>query len=84
MTDPPRRDRLTDLPAPAGFDELDADEELVLGDLLNHVLDKGVVIHGHVTLSIANIDLVEVDLRLILSSVETMMRRVRGTGDAGA
>jgi gas vesicle structural protein len=84
MTYPPRRDRLTDLPAPDGFDELDGAEELVLGDLLNHVLDKGVVIQGNVTISIANIDLVQVDLRLMLSSVETIMRRVRGPGDAGA
>jgi hypothetical protein len=50
-------------------------EHLVLGDLLNRVLDKGVVINGHVTISIADIDLLEVDLRLLLSSVETSTRR---------
>jgi hypothetical protein len=49
-------------------------EQLVLGDLLNHVLDKGVVISGTVTLSIANIDLLLVDLRLLLTSVETSLR----------
>ena len=49
-------------------------ERLVLGDLLNHVLDKGVVISGTVTISIANIDLLMVDLRLLLTSVETAMR----------
>ena len=49
-------------------------ERLVLGDLLNHVLDKGVVISGTVTISIANIDLLLVDLRLLLTSVETAMR----------
>jgi hypothetical protein len=49
-------------------------EQLVLGDLLNHVLDKGVVISGTVTISIANIDLLMVDLRLLLTSVETAMR----------
>jgi hypothetical protein len=46
----------------------------VLGDLLNHVLDKGVVISGTVTVSIANIDLLLVDLRLLLTSVETSLR----------
>jgi hypothetical protein len=51
------------------------DEELVLGDLLNHVLDKGVVISGTVTISVADIDLVLLDLRLLLTSVETSMRR---------
>jgi hypothetical protein len=45
----------------------ESSEHLVLGDLLNRVLDKGVVINGHVTISIANIDLLEVDLRLLLS-----------------
>ena len=49
-------------------------ERLVLGDLLNHVLDKGVVISGTVTISIANIDLLLVDLRVLLTSVETAMR----------
>ena len=51
------------------------DEQLVLGDLLNHVLDKGVVISGTVTISVADIDLLVLDLRLLLSSIETSMRR---------
>jgi len=54
-------------------DEIDT-EELVLGDLLNHVLDKGVVIGGSVTISVANVDLLVLDLRLLLTSVETAMR----------
>ncbi len=53
-------------------------EQLVLGDLLNHVLDKGVVISGHVTISIADIDLLALDLRLLLTSVQTALAR-RGT-----
>jgi gas vesicle structural protein len=55
-------------------DEIDT-EQLVLGDLLNHVLDKGVVISGSVTISVADIDLLVLDLRLLLTSVETSMRR---------
>ena len=55
-------------------DEIDT-EELVLGDLLNHVLDKGVVIGGTVTISVADIDLLVLDLRLLLSSMETAVRR---------
>ena len=51
-------------------DELET-EQLILGDLLNHVLDKGVVISGTVTISVADIDLLLVDLRLLLTSVET-------------
>lgn len=58
----------------ADDDEIDT-QELVLGDLLNHVLDKGVVITGTVTVSIANIDLLMVDLRLLLTSIETAIKR---------
>lgn len=49
------------------------DQQLVLGDLLNSVLDKGVVISGQVTISIADIDLLMLDLRLLLSSVQTAL-----------
>ena len=55
-------------------DEIDT-EQLVLADLLNHVLDKGVVIGGTVTISVADIDLLVLDLRLLLASIETTMRR---------
>lgn len=58
----------------ADRDELDS-EQLVLGDLLNTVLDKGAVIGGSVTISIADIDLLELDLRLLLASVESLVRR---------
>src|SRR5262245_6707938 len=73
-------------------DEIDT-EQLVLGDLLNHVLDKGVVIGGSVTISVADIDLLMLDLRLLLTSIETSMRRgidhtvlelTRGEGGEGA
>ena len=53
----------------------ESSDNLVLSDLLNRVLDKGVVINGHVTISIADVDLLEVDLRLLLTSVETATRR---------
>ena len=53
------------------------DEELVLGDLLNHVLDKGVVITGDVTISVADIDLVRVGLSVLLTGIETEERILR-------
>lgn len=55
-------------------DEIET-EKLVLADLLNHVLDKGVVIGGTVTISVADVDLLVLDLRLLLTSIETTMRR---------
>jgi hypothetical protein len=51
--------------------ELDESEQLVLSDLINRVLDKGVVISANVMISIAGIDLVQLDLRLFLTSVAT-------------
>jgi hypothetical protein len=57
-------------------DELSGTEQMVLSDLINRVLDKGVVITGHVLISIADIDLIELDLRLVLTSVESATRRL--------
>ncbi|MDQ6887559.1 MAG: gas vesicle protein [Gemmatimonadota bacterium] len=54
--------------------DLDAGEQLVLADLLNHVLDKGVVITGEVTISVADVDLIRVGLSLLLAAVETIER----------
>lgn len=51
------------------------EEELVLSELLNHVLDKGVVISGDVTISIADVDLVKVGLTVVLSAVESLATR---------
>ena len=62
-------------------DEIE-DRQLVLGDLLNHVLDKGVVISGDVIISIADIDLLSVDLKLVLSSVQTALEHHQARPDA--
>ena len=62
-------------------DEL-GDRQIVLGDLLNRVLDKGVVISGHVMISIADIDLLSLDLKLVLTSVQTALERY-GSGPDG-
>jgi gas vesicle protein GvpK/gas vesicle protein GvpA/GvpJ/GvpM family len=51
------------------------DERLELSDLLSHVLDKGVVLKGEVMLAVADIDLVRLDLGLLLTAVESAIRR---------
>jgi hypothetical protein len=56
-------------------EELDDDRRLVLGDLINRVLDKGVVIAGDVMISVADIDLIRVDLRVLITAVESELRR---------
>jgi hypothetical protein len=50
-------------------------EELVLSDLLNRVLDRGVVIAGEVTISVANIDLVRVGLNIYIAAIETELQK---------
>lgn len=55
--------------------ELDEREQLVLSDLINRVLDKGVVISANVLISVADIDLIHLDLRLFLTSVATREQR---------
>lgn len=56
--------------------ELDR-EEVELSDLLNRVLDKGVVITGSVLISVADVDLVRLGLSLVLGSVESERERER-------
>jgi hypothetical protein len=54
--------------------ELDEGEELSLLETLDHVLDRGLVIAGEVTIAVADIDLVYLGLNLLLGSVETVDR----------
>jgi gas vesicle structural protein len=49
-------------------------EELVLAELVSRVLDRGVMVAGDVTISVAGVDLVHLALRLRLSSTETLRR----------
>jgi hypothetical protein len=48
--------------------------EVTLIELVDRVLNKGVTLTGDITLSVANVDLVYVGLRLLLASVGTLER----------
>jgi Gas vesicle protein len=65
-------------PGPADATALEArtsdERRLVLSDLVNRILDRGLMITGSVTLAVADIDLVQLDLNLVLSAVETATR----------
>ena len=56
------------------MDDLDLlkEEDITLVEILDRVLDKGVVISGDVILSVADIDLVYLGIKVVLSSVETL------------
>jgi gas vesicle structural protein len=49
-------------------------EQVTLLELVDRVLNKGVVLSGDITLSVAGVDLVYVGLRVLLSSVDTLDR----------
>jgi len=46
-----------------------AEQDVALVDLVDRLLGGGVVIEGDITLSVADVDLVHVSLRALISSV---------------
>jgi len=52
-------------------------KDVTLLEVLDRVLDKGVIIAGDIVLSVADVDLIYLGLKVLLSSVETM-ERLRG------
>ncbi|MCG8638173.1 MAG: gas vesicle protein [Desulfobacterales bacterium] len=55
------------------FDAADT-EDVSLCELLDRVLNKGAVISGELTISVANVDLIYLGLQVILTSIETGKR----------
>ena len=51
--------------------------DLSLLETLDHVLNRGLVITGEITISVADIDLIFVGLNVLLSSVETANEVIR-------
>ena len=49
-----------------------AARQISLVDLLDRVLSGGVVVAGEVTLCVADVELVQISLRLLLSSVSAL------------
>jgi Gas vesicle protein len=49
-------------------------EQLTLVELVDRVLASGVVLNGDITLSVADVDLVYVGLRVLLASAGTLDR----------
>jgi gas vesicle structural protein len=58
----------------------DAQDDVSLLDVLDHVLNAGVVIHGSVVISLAGVDLIYLGLNVVLTSVETAMRQLNKSG----
>jgi len=52
-------------------------DEVTLVELVDRVLNKGVVLTGDLTLAVADVDLVYVGLRVLLASAGTLDRLAR-------
>jgi gas vesicle structural protein len=52
------------------------EQEASLLEVLDHVLNAGIVLHGSLVISIAGVDLVYLGLNAILTSVETALRHI--------
>jgi len=51
---------------------VDQSKDINILELLDRVLNKGVILTGDIVISVADIDLVYLGVKLMLSSVETM------------
>lgn len=51
-----------------------ADSDLSVLEALDHLLDRGVVISGEATISIAGVDLLYLGLNVVLANVDSLQR----------
>jgi len=57
--------------------ELAEEAQLSLLETLDHVLNRGLVIAGEITIAVADVDLIFVGLNVMVSSVETAQEVLR-------
>lgn len=75
-----RWDKISEMSTP--FEQITVSEEWETTDLsmletLDHVLNRGLVIAGEITISVADIDLIFLGLNVMVSSVETAREVLR-------
>jgi hypothetical protein len=58
-------------------DVITKSKDVTLLEILDRVLDKGAVVSGDIVISVADVDLMYLGLKVLVSSVETM-ERLRG------
>jgi hypothetical protein len=56
------------------------EREVTLLDVLDSVLDRGVVLAGELTISVAGVDLIFVGLQLVVATSERVRERSLGSG----
>ena len=55
----------------------DNNDEVSLLEIIDNILNSGVVIQGSIVISLAGVDLVYVGLNVVLTSVETALKSIR-------
>ena len=63
--------------------ELEENQRVSICEVLDRVLNKGVVVAGEITISVAGVDLVYLGLQVVLTSVETARRLQNGQPAGG-
>ena len=54
---------------------IDDTDRLMLSDLVNRVLDRGLVISGSIIVSVAGVDLIRVGLNIFIAAIETELQK---------
>ncbi len=54
--------------------QLDLESQMSLAELVSRVLDRGAIVTGEVTISVAGVDLIYVGLQLVIAAAETLKR----------
>ena len=63
---------MSQVPVPDAGTAADLQRQVTLLDLVDRIIDKGAVVRGQVVLTVADVDLVKLDLSLLLGAVETL------------
>ena len=63
--------------------DLDRHREVTLLELVDRVVHRGVVLSGDITIAVADVDLIKLELRALLASAATLERR-QGGGSSGS
>jgi hypothetical protein len=69
---------------PPELREFDESERVSICEILDRVLNKGAVVAGEVTISVAGVDLLYLGLQLVLTSIETARASLHGGYSTGS
>ena len=58
----------------SAYDVVTRTREVTVLDLLDRILDRGMILTGNLTISVADVDLIALELRVLLGSVERLQQ----------